>query len=307
MEVIRDWNRALLFTGQGIQPEDVIKYASQLREIDEDLLEANTYAAEKNSGLPIADYLVRPEGIFTNNAALQMVVHTLNVTAGDLALTKFGDTNGLVAAGHSLGEVAAFDIARVFLTRAESMEFVSFRGRFMQRDHEQGPGNLYRIDGLTEEQLLSVSLELEISPALINGPTLLMVGSNVDRNDLEEPLKEAGARRVMDLKIPAFHTFYMARAQTDLEAYNRQRKYQTASFYIVSNYDGEPGLDGYELLVKHITSITNPVRWTDVIATINHPGVTFYTLGPGSNLAALNRLNGVPKERTKDLLQLLAE
>lgn len=307
METIKNWNKALLFTGQGIQPEDVTKYASKLREVDEELLETNIDAAERITWLPIAPFLVDAREIFGNNAALQVIVHTLNVTAGDLANRKMATTEGVVGAGHSLGEAGVMDAAGVFPSRADSMDFVFNRGRFMHRDNYFGPGHLYRIDGLTEEQVDDLALELEIAPSLINTPKLILVGSSIGRVDLEEPLKVAGATKVENTKLPAFHTLYMVEAQKDLESFSRSRKYRTANFPVFSNYDGSPYQDGYDLVASHITSVTNRVRWADTIANINHPDVTFYVLGPGSNMAALNRLNGVPKEQTKDLFQLLAE
>lgn len=307
MEINRGWNKALLYTGQGIRSEDVVKYAGQLREVDTPLLEANIDAAEKASELPIASYLVKPDDIFSNNAALQLVVHTLNVTAGDIALAEIADTEGLVVAGHSLGEVAAFDAVKVFLSRRASMEFVYARGTAMQRAHEKGPGSLYSIEGLTEAQVDEISLELEAVSALINGPQLIVVGSSPERTDLEEAAKKAGARKVTDLHIPAFHTLYMDEARIDLEVYNYNRQYHDALFPVVSNLTGQPILDGYRLIGNHIANVVNPVRWVDSIVTIYHEGVTFYTLGPGNNPAILNRLNGVPKEQTRDLFQLLAE
>lgn len=307
METIKDWDRALLFTGQGIQPEDVTKYASQLRDVDGELLEANVDRARKASNLPIARYLVNPTDIFSNNVALQMVVHTLNVTAGDLAIRKIGTTEGLVSAGHSLGEVASFDIARVFLHRNDGMEFVYTRASNMQEDHEQGPGSLYRIDGLTEEQVEEIGLELEIVPALINAPRMIVVASSIDRTDIEEPAKKAGARRVLNLKIPAFHSFYMDVARGNMADYIGTKHYRNADFPVVSNLDAEGSLEGGLLVANHNVNFTNPVRWRDVIATILHPGVTFYTLGPSNNLSVFNSANEVPKEQTKDLFDLLAE
>ena len=307
MEVVKDWSRALIYTGQSLKGEDIVKYTAQLREVDPNVLEYNIADAEWVSGLPIADYLVSPDEIFNNNATLQMVVHTLNVTASDLIRRKMVTTEGLVAAGHSLGEVAALDIAKVFPTRAASMEFVFARGSGMQRAYIQNPGSLYMLLGLSEVQAGTLPAELGTVPALINAPELTVVAADKGRLAvIEAEVKKIGAKRVQDLEIPPFHTNRMLQAQADLEAFSRQREFGTAIFPVVSNYDGEAGLDGYELIVKHITSVTNPVRWVDVIATIKHPGVTFYTMGPGNNPAALNTLNGVPKEQTKDLFQLLA-
>lgn len=308
MEVVKNWKRALLYTGQSIKPEDIATYASKLKEVDGDVLGSNVAVAEEVSRFPIAKYLADPKGAFDNNASLQMVVHVLNVAAGDLALQKIGTTDDLIAAGHSLGECAAMD--RVFPTRKASMEFVFIRGSAMQRAYVKNPGSLYLLMGLDEASARNLPAELGIELALINGPALTVVASGTGRfAEIDAEAKKLGARKVIDLEIPPFHTHRMLQAQVDLEVFTRdeKREFRTATFPIVSNYDGEEGWDGYDLVVKHITSVTNPVRWTDVISRINHPGVTFYTMGPGTNPADLNKANKVPAERTKNLFQLLAE
>lgn len=309
MEKIKDWNRAFLFTGQSLKGEDIVKYAAQLREINPSTLETNVNVAEEASGLPIAGYLVKPDEIFNDNAALQMTVHSLNITAGDLALQKIGTLEGLVGAGHSLGEVAAMDKAGVFISRRASMDFVFRRGLFMQRAYEQNPGSLYLLMGLREANVVDLPSELGITPALFNGSELTVVAADKGKlGEIEEAAKKLGAKRVYDLGILPFHNPRMSSAQRDLEAYARQQEYQTTTFPVVSNWDGEAGTDGYEQIVKHITCVTQPVRWVDVIGTIRqNPDVIFYALGPSNNVAGLNAANGVPKEQTKDIFQLLAE
>ncbi len=311
MEIVKDWNRALLYTGQGIEAEDITKFVSRFKEVDHSsVLEGNIAVAERVSGLPIARYMVDPRDIFNNNIALQMVVHTLNVSSGDLALEKLDTTEDLVGAGHSLGEAGAMDAAGVYPNRQSSMEFVFERASDMQKAYKRNPGTLYLLMGLNEDNAVNLPAELEVDLALINGPQLTVVASDIGRfAEIEAEAKKAGARKVIDLKIPPFHTRRMLQARVDLEAFARAegREFRTAIFPIVSNYDGEEGLDGYGLVIKHITSVTNPVRWTDVIRRINHPGVTFYTMGPGTNPADLNKANKVPAEQTKDLFQLLAE
>lgn len=310
METVKDWNRALLYTGQNIKPEDMIKYGAQLREVDRDLLERNVSLAEEVSGLPISRYLALPMDISSDNAAVQMVVHTLNVTSGDLALAKIAQTkfiDRLVGAGLSLGEGAVLDAAGVFPSRRSGMEFVFTRGTNMQRAYENNPGSLYMIEGLTEEQLDEISLDLEVATALINAPTLIIVGSTQGRTDIEELARAAGAKKVTDFHLPPFHTLYMDEARLAMMAFNRNLEYRTAQFPVVSNLDGKPSRRGLLLIDKHIANFVDPVRWDRTIATIYHEGVMFYTMGPGNNLAVLNRLNGVPKEQTKDLFQLLAE
>lgn len=305
METVKDWNRALLYTGQGVKPDDIKKYAGQLRDVDPTLFEQNIEAAEKASDLHLARYMVDPEDIFNDNAALQMTVHTLNVTAGDLALRKIGTTEGLVAAGHSLGEVAAFD--DVFPSRDQSMEFVFNRGTVMQKAYAAYPSSSYLIMGLSSEQLDPKTRGWDVHSSLFNGPQLTVVGSYQGRTDLEELAKAAGAKKVIDLKIPAFHTYFMANAMTEMAAFNMDREYKDSRYPVFSNLSPAARRAGGVLVNNHISSFINPVRWVETTAAMNHDDMVFYCLGPGDNPANLNKNNEIPKERTKDLFQLLAE
>lgn len=310
MSMNPEWNTALLYTGQNVKPEDIVKYSDQLKEVDEELWERTVALAEEVSLLPISHYLITPMDTSSNNAAVQMTVHTLNVISGNLALAKISEMGGmdkLIEAGHSLGEAAALE--EVFPSRRANIQFVFERGSVMQRAYETSPGSLYMIDGLTEEQVDEIAPELEVAKALVNGPTLIFVGSTQGRTDLERPLKEAGAKKVTDFHLLPFHTLYMEKAQSDMKAFigNAKYEFKQARFPIVSNLNGLSSQMGRLLVDNHVASFTSPVRWSDSIATMNHEGVTFYTLGPGNNTATLNRLNGIPKERTKDLFQLLAE
>lgn len=307
----------LQFAGQGVKPEDIINCADQLGQTDGNKLAANIAIAEKVSGLRVGAFLTelcRTPEIFQNNALAQLAIHTLNVTAGDIALSHLEqpDSRSSITAviGHSLGEVAAMDIAGVFPSRQESMEFVFTRGKAMNEAHRRKPGNLYAIVDLGEEAVKELCLSLNTTIALENSPRGFVVAGEPNITDkLTAQATARGARNVIALGLPGFHTErYMSTAQAALRKWNEGRLYQTARFPVFSNFDARLATSGTALVNNHLNSVTSPVLWQATLAAVRQfafgDNVIFLTLGPGGNLAAINRGNGIPPKQTMTLEQL---
>ncbi|GEM_PF-7084726 len=307
----------LQFAGQGVKPEDIISCAAQLGRIDNDRLTANIAIAKEVSDLPVGEFLTglcnTPE-FFQNNALAQLAIHTLNVTAGDIALRQLQqpDSQSSITAviGHSLGEVAAMDIAGVFPSRRESMEFVFARGTAMNEAHHKKPGNLYAIVDLGEEAVKELCLSLNTTIALENSPKGFVVAGELNITDkLTAQATARGARNVIALGLPGFHTEkYMSSAQAALRQWSEGRPYQTARFPVFSNFDAKLATNGAALANNHLNSVTSPVLWQATLAAVRQfafgDNVIFITLGPGGNLAAINRGNGIPLRQTMTLEQL---
>lgn len=310
---------ALLFPGQGLQPREIINYYQKLKTLDQNLvrnrLALAQAAIDKIHGTVsfnlAADLEDETAPSFTMTAFVQPVVYTLSILASEIVAKGSTRLTPQFVAGHSLGEYSALTQAGVFPFE-KGVEIVAFRGQVMQDVCDKTPSRLVSINGLSEDEVEKLCQQSYTQIALINAPTLIVVGCAKDHTDSIEALaKELGAKRTTVLPTAgAFHaSSFMQEAASKLDEFLIREKYDftDANIPVIQNLTGHPLTSSYALKNGLYESMLNPVKWAQSIQTMREAGVeNFVEVGPGKSLSSLNRLNEVAEAQTVNILDLAA-
>jgi len=174
----------------------------------------------------------------------------------------------------------------------EGLQMVAKRGEIMARVSGGGMAAVIGLDSDAIEGVLLREGADQIDLANYNSPGQIVIsGNEAQISNVLAPLKEAGARMVVPLKVSgAFHSRLMMDSANEFAEFIAKFSIKLPSFPVVSNvnanaYSSAASIS--ELLVKQIYS---PVRWTDVIQGIRDNGVdNFVECGPGNVLTKLLR------------------
>lgn len=190
-------------------------------------------------------------------------------------------------AGHSVGELGAAALAGV-LTPDAAVTLAAVRGREMAAACALEPTGMSAILGGTEEDVLAAIAAAGLSPANRNGAgQIVAAGSQAGLAKLQaEPPARA---RVIPLAVAgAFHTSYMAPAETALGSIASGIAPADPHRILLSNLDGTAVPSGAEVLSRLVRQVTAPVRWDLCMATLADLGVTaIIELPPAGTLAGL--------------------
>lgn len=203
------------------------------------------------------------------------------------------------AAGFSLGEYAALCEAGV-ISLEDLFPIVGIRGRLMEEasraiDSADGAPGMAAVLGLHPETVAAVVEPLAGAGAFLanyNSPgQVVLSGTAAGLAKAEAALKEAGAKRVIRLKVSGpFHCPLMdgaARGFADAIAGFAFADPQTAVYSNVTGKAIRTGAEAKQLCVRQIVSM---VRWVTVQESLRADGFDrFYEAGPGTVLAGLMR------------------
>lgn len=162
-----------------------------------------------------------------------------------LAATDLLQERGIVPAatsGLSLGEYGALYGAGV-VEAEEALQLLTIRGQAMADAAEKKPGAMAAVLGLTGDQVRASLTDLENNRALevwvanYNCPGQYVIsGSPTDLPEAKAALEEAGARRVLPLKVSgAFHCPYMEPARAALEEALEKTPMTLGEVAVISN------------------------------------------------------------------------
>ena len=176
----------------------------------------------------------------------------------------------LFAAGHSVGEFAALECANAF-SFIDGLRMVIKRGEIMSK---VTGGGMAAVIGMEADQISKVLLEEnadQIDLANYNSPGQIVIsGLDEQIKRVLQPIKEAGARMVIPLKVSgAFHSRMMLEPANEFSDFIKNFNFSVPSFPVFSNVEAkayESSESIPELLVKQIYS---PVRWVEVIKGTN--------------------------------------
>ncbi|MGM0385618.1 MAG: ACP S-malonyltransferase [Actinomycetota bacterium] len=223
------------------------------------------------------------------------VAQPLIVAASLLAYSALAVRPG-VAAGHSVGELAALAVAGVLEPR-DAVALASTRGRAMADDAATTPTGMSAVVGGVREDVLAAIEQAGAVAANVNSATQVVAAGTPEQ--LERLSELAPARsRVIPLQVAgAFHTPHMARAQEVVRAAAGELLPQDPAVPLLSNRDGEAATSGQDALDRIVSQMTSPVRWdlcSDRLATDGVTGIV--ELNPGGVLTGLAKreLRGVP-------------
>ncbi len=214
-----------------------------------------------------------------------------------------------VNAGLSLGEYGAL-IASGVMSMEDAFYVVRQRGILMQEAVPKG-GAMAAVIGTDAGLIEEVCARTEgiVSIANYNCPgQIVITGEEEAVQKAGEALKEAGARRIVPLKVSGpFHSAMLKEAGEKLGEVLDKVSIKEIKVPYLTNVTGEVVADAAqvkELLVKQVSS---SVRWQQCVEQMIRDGVdTFIEIGPGKTLTGFLRkidrnVKGINIEKIEDL------
>ncbi|GAA4283859.1 ACP S-malonyltransferase [Brevibacterium daeguense] len=192
-----------------------------------------------------------------------------------------------VIAGHSVGEIAAAQLAGILDAEA-AMDFVRVRATGMAEASAATPTGMAAVVGGEPEAVLAAIEAAGLAPANVNGGGQTVAAGSLE--DIDRLVANAPERaRVIPLKVAgAFHTEYMASAQQPLSELAAGLSPHDPEISILTNADGRRVDSGSEYLDLLVNQVTNPVRWDLCQQQLLDMGVTaLIELVPGGTLTGL--------------------
>ncbi len=226
----------------------------------------------------------------THNAQPAILVHSL---AAHAAIA--GGVKPVAAAGHSLGEYAAYASLGA-LKLEDAVRLVRRRGELMREAGERRPGTMAAVLGLDTAAVERVCGEASrdgsvVVAANLNAPDQTVISGDPDAVERAQGLlKEAGAKRVLPLKVSgAFHSPLMTSARAGLEAALAEAVMTDPPVPVVANASAEPVRDAVTAQRLLAEQLTAPVRWVECMRALKGlaGGARFVEIGPGNVLAGL--------------------
>ena len=270
---------AFLYPGQGAQE---VGMAGDFYEKSE---EAKAVFDQASS---ILDFDVR-EICFQKNDLLDKTEYTqAAMVTACLAITRELEKRGLypeMTAGLSLGEYCAIAAAGS-MSDMDAVRTVRARGIFMEHAAPEGTGAILGMDGEAVERTVHDLQGVFIANYNCPGQ-IVITGEKEAVEQSAAVLKEAGARRVLPLKVSGpFHSPMMKPAGEKLEEVLKKVSVKDPDIPYVTNVTAEVVKSGEaikELLVRQVSS---SVRWEQSMRAMIAQGIdTFVEIGPGKTLS----------------------
>ena len=192
-----------------------------------------------------------------------------------------------VAAGHSVGELAAAAVAGA-LSADAAVELAAVRGREMAAACALVKTGMSALLGGKPDEVLARLDELGLDPANRNGAGQVVAAGELAA--LEQLAAQPPERaRVISLAVAgAFHTRFMAPAEEALRGHAEKLEFADPAMRLLSNADGAVVGDGADLRSRLVAQVTLPVRWDQCMATLSNLGVTAVVeLAPAGTLTGL--------------------
>ena len=197
-----------------------------------------------------------------------------------------------LVAGHSLGEFSAL-VANKVLSFEDGLRLVAKRAAAMQKACELQPGTMAAVigaeDKFVEEVCASIKDKIVVA-ANYNSPGQVVISGSIEGvEEASKKMVEAGARRVLPLKVGgAFHSPLMEPARVELAEAINATKFNDGICPIYQNVTGQPVSDP-EIIKKNLVSqLTSPVLWTQTMSNMISAGVrSVVEVGPGTVLQGL--------------------
>ena len=192
-----------------------------------------------------------------------------------------------VAAGHSVGELAAGAIAGV-MSPEDAIKLTRVRGEAMAAACDAVPTGMTAILGGDEATVLTAIADAGLTPANINTVGQIVAGGTCEQLAAFAANPPAKAR-LRPLRVAgAFHTRHMAPAVETLEAAAADTAIKDPAITLVSNRDGAVVTSGADWVERVARQVAHPVRWDRCMATMADLGVSaFIELLPGGTLTGI--------------------
>ncbi len=228
----------------------------------------------------------------------QIAITLMNLSVRRYLLENRVESAG--AAGFSLGEWSAYVDAGV-ITEQQVFPIVMERGRLMAEasDTLKAEGiqsGMAAVIGLPSEQVEGVLSNIEGAfPANYNSTDQTVISGNADVIERATVhLKEAGARRIIPLKVSGpFHTPLLLQAGSSFENYLSDITLNDPLKPIYSNVTGSMLRSSTDVRTNAVLQISSPVQWTREESEIGNSRYDMcIETGPGKVLTGLWKKTG---------------
>lgn len=274
-----------MFPGQGSQ------YTGMMKDILEQSHEALAMVkeAEEITQKPIR-YIMEnnPEGKLNDTRFTQLAIFIHSYAVFKI-LNEQHHLRYHALAGHSLGELTALCVADVYGFR-EGIAIVNKRAELMAKAEN---GGMTAVIGLPKEKIDEILKNYmgELVIANLNEPNQIVISGSIWALDrAEKKLKEAGARKVIRLKVSgAFHSKFMYKARQEFANFLDNFTFNDPVVPVIPNIEARVVTFAERLKEDLIKQLTGPVRWIDTInyAVNNLKITTFIEIGPKKVLSGL--------------------
>ncbi len=299
---------AFVFPGQGAQ------YVGMGKDFYEQIPVCRSVfdLAGKTTGLDL------PALCFEENEKINITEYTqiamLTVSAAILEAVKEQGIVSSVNAGLSLGEYGAL-IASGVMAMEDAFRVVRKRGILMQEAVPEG-GAMSAVLGLDGEKIARICRDTPgtVSVANYNCPgQIVITGEAAAVAAAGEAMKEAGAKRVVPLKVSGpFHSAMLADAGKKLGEYLEDVSLGEIRIPYLTNVTGDYVTNVSEVKGLLARQVASSVLWQQSVERMIADGVElFVELGPGKTLTGfLRKINrgaqGINVETVADLEKAIA-
>jgi [acyl-carrier-protein] S-malonyltransferase len=289
---------ALLAPGQGSQTPDMLAPWLELPGASEQLA-----AWSEVAGLDLVRLgTTASADEITDTAVTQPLVVAATLLAHQ-ELTRRGllATADIIAAGHSVGEIAAYAIGGI-LSADDAVALAATRGAEMAKACALEPTGMSAVLGGDEAEVLAHLEDLELVPANRNAAGQIVAAGRIEALEklAENPPAKARVRQLAT--AGAFHTAFMASALDGYAATAAAVATSEPSAVVVSNADGQPVTSASDAMTKLVAQLTRPVRWDLCTDTLRARGVTaIVEFPPAGTLVGIAKreLRGIPTHAVK--------
>lgn len=193
-----------------------------------------------------------------------------------------------MTAGLSLGEYCAVSAAGG-MSFADAVRTIWVRGNLMNDAVPEGFGGMSAVLGLTGDAAAAALEGLEgVSVANYNCPgQVVITGEKQALAAAAEPLKAAGARRVLPLNVSGpFHSPFLKEAGEKLDEYLEKVNWTELQVPYAANINGAIITDIRETRELLKQQVSGSVRWEQSVLAMKEAGVdTWVEIGPGQTLS----------------------
>ncbi len=276
--------KAFIFPGQGAQ---YVGMGKQFYEQYEDSREFFDKASDI-LGFDMSKLCFEENDDINQTEYTQVAI--LTVCAAILAQINKTDVKPDVCAGLSLGEYVALYESQV-LSYEDAVRLLRKRGILMQEAVPDGKGSMSAVIGMDADKIDEICAGVEgiVSVANYNCPgQIVITGEKEAVEKASEELKEAGARRVIPLKVSGpFHSQMLCSAGEELKEVLDTVVIKKPEIPYVANVNASYVEDDLNIASLLTEQISSPVKFMQSVEKMIEEGVdTFIEIGPGKTLSS---------------------
>jgi [acyl-carrier-protein] S-malonyltransferase len=194
-----------------------------------------------------------------------------------------------IAAGHSVGELAAGAIAGV-VAPDDAIWLSGVRSRAMAQATRALPTGMTAVLGGDADVILKAIAACGLVPANVNARDQIVAAGTLAQLDAFAASPPPGARLRRLNVAGAFHTAHMAAAARTLAAESSGLAVRDPSIRLLSNRDGDVVKSGQDWLNRIVAQVAASVRWDQCMTAMARLGATLLVeLPPARTLTGLAR------------------